>query len=302
MRIHHFVLTMIGLCVAALGAWLVVSLLNELSGSGSARDASVAVASSDAPAAPVQDPDVARADRKDALAGLGGVDGQAEVRGPAGTPGPAGSNEPSGEVDIAAADLPASSAGADKEMARLEAHAPPAPPPRVLPQEAGPYRAAFIREPPSESEFPVIRLGEANWRVESGADGTIIAELDIVAADQDQRATLRLGGSFAGGDAVFLVTLALREGEFLPDAGGVMIEAITARGRGDRLVRIPAITLPYEDPKTIDFRVPVEDLLATLNFATWFDVGLRIDGARYTITIQNGDVTRDILSAVAFGA
>ncbi len=196
----------------------------------------------------------------------------------------------------------ASSASAGKEMDRLEQHEPLLAPARILPREAGPYRAAFIREPRSESDFPLIWLGNASWRVVSDDGGNVIAELDIVATDQDQRATLRFVGGISEDDAVFLVTLALAEGEFLPEQGDVIIDAVTARGRDDRTVRIPAITLPYEVPRAIDFRVPAEDILATLGFAAWLDIDLRIDGIRYTITIQSGGATGDILGAVAFGA
>jgi hypothetical protein len=283
MRVYYVTVTMIGLGIASLGAWLVVSLLNEFGVPGGERDQPAAVAR---PAAIEAEQPLNQAPPPEAEAAqpAGGSVAVAE-----------GEEEEGGEGR-------AGETGFGKEPGRLVPQEPAAPPPIVLPQEAGPYRAAFIREPPSEAEFPVIRLGEAIWRVENGGDGSVTGSLDIVAAEEAQRAVLSLAGGVApDGQVVFLMTLALGEGEFMPDAEVVTIEAITARGRGDRTIRIPATTLPYENPRVIDFRIPAEEMLATFNFAAWFDFGLRIDGALYTITIQNGRDTRDILSAVAYG-
>lgn len=299
MRVQYATLTIIGLCVAAIGAWLVVSLVNELSLGSSPPKSSLALAGPDAP-------DTESSGAATPPAGLTGE--EAAKTAPARAEAAAGGKTTVPETGVAGGTAPATEiepaeSAADKLTARIDQQEPAPIPARVLPREAGPYRAAFIREPPGEGEFPVIRLGEVSWRVDPAADGTVTAELDVVSVEPDQRAGLRLAGAVtSAGEAILLVTLSLGEGEFLPKAGSVTVEAVTARGRDDRSVRIPAITLPYERPDLVDFRVSADELLATLAFATWFDIGLRIDGELYTITIQNWPGARDIVSAIAYGA
>jgi hypothetical protein len=293
MRSQFVTLTIIAVCVAAIGAWLVVSLVNEFSNGKSLGSSSLAIAGPDVP-----------------VAGLQAAGAPLERRNDEDDPPPAVvAEEPPARSTDARFSVPgtagegAPEAEAEKLTARIEQQDPAPLPPRILPREAGPYRAAFIREPPSENAFPVIGLGEVIWRVDPAADGSVTAELDIVAAESGQRAGLRLAGAVtSAGEAVLLVTLSLGEGEFLPKADSLAIEAITARGRGDRSVRISAITLPYERPDVVDFRISADALIETLSFANWFDIALRIDGEPYTITIQNWAGSRDIVSAIAYGA
>ncbi len=261
MNRHAVLLIVIIFLLSAIGAWLVVGLLNmQVSEPGR-------MAAPVAPALPAAAPLV---------------------------PGPVSSEAPG---EIAADDL----AAEEKRAARVESAAAPAPVERMVAASAGPLRGAIIREAEGENQFPTVRLGTSRWDARRTEDGGIAAELLVAATEGEAQARVAFSSiTDSVGEPLLVGRLALMGDPSLA-AGQMSLDMMTLRGRNERSMRLAVTREAAETDAELVFSIPAEDLLRNMSTAIWIDLNLRdSEDGNHTITFQNSAPVREILAAVAY--
>ena len=269
-------LVVLGGAIAAVGAWLIVSLMNEMT-AGSDRPPQTATSH------------IAegRADAESSMTPQELRDQSADIQ----TNGEAEFAVTFEGAAINARGLAESQEGTQppvNQLGRDELTSPANEPPAPLhlldiPETLGPFRAAFIREPTEDNEFPDIRLSDATWSTTHIGDG-LIAKVNIEARDESHQARIGIT-SISEARERFILSIQIDDSEFFPSDADTQVFGISARGRDERTYRLPIDILPFETPTTIDVTLIRDEFVAVTGHAQWLDILFHRSEQEYTISL-----------------
>lgn len=165
-----------------------------------------------------------------------------------------------------------------------------------LPEVLGPLPAAFIREPSDNEEFPDIRLSDATWKPSRIGD-TVALEVKMDARDESNHARFQFSVNDENREELNL-TVEIENQGFFAEGKDLQVSGVVFRRREQEEIPLPFDVFYSVEGNIIDVIFSRELFSSISKQAQWLDIQIQQDDHEYSITFMMHAEVGSMLSLI----